>query len=87
MFTRELNQLKQRQLALRLRNIELRSTLHAEARSLSRPMGLFGAAGGVAGAVMLLAGLRRPGLISKLLGVTTLGLRLARLLSAWRAKP
>jgi hypothetical protein len=87
MFSRELNELKQRQLALRLRNIELRADIHAEARALAKPMGWFGAAGGVAGAVMMAAGLRRPGLVSKLLGFTTLGLRLARLLSAWRAKP
>lgn len=86
MFTHELNQLKQRQLALRLRNIELRSNLHVEARALVKPMGWLSAAGGVAGAVMLVAGLRRPGLVSKLLGFTALGLRLTRMLAAWRAK-
>ena len=87
MFTRELNQLKQRQLALRLRNIELRSALRAEAAQLARPMGWFGAAGGLAGAALLLAGLRRPGMVGKLLVFTQLGLRLGRLLLAIRAKP
>ncbi|WP_310386845.1 hypothetical protein [Roseateles sp.] len=87
MFSRELNQLKQRQLALRLRNIELRSALRTEAAQLARPMGWVGAAGGLAGALILAAGLKRPGFLGRLLVFTQLGLRLGRLLSALRAKP
>lgn len=87
MFSRELLELKQRQLALRLRNIELRAEIRADLKSLSRPAAWFGVAGGVAGATILAADLRRPGFVSKLLGFAQLGLRLARLLSAFRAKP
>ncbi|MBT9494561.1 MAG: hypothetical protein IV107_19920 [Paucibacter sp.] len=87
MFTRELNELKQRQLALRLRNIELRAALRGDASNLARPMGWFGAAGGMAGAALLLAGARRPGMVGKFLVFTQLGLRLGRLLVAIRAKP
>ncbi len=86
MFTRELTELRQRQLALRLRSIELRAEMHAEAQALLKPMGWFGAAGGLAGAAVMAAGFRRPGLVSKLLGFASLGLRLARLLGAFRAK-
>ena len=87
MFTRELYELRQRQLALRLRNIELRAAIRSDAQSLSRPATWLGAAGGMAGAVVLASGLRRPGLVSKLLSLTALGLRLARLFGALRAKP
>ncbi|MCV2360472.1 hypothetical protein LNV08_15970 [Paucibacter sp. TC2R-5] len=87
MFTRELVELRQRQLALRLRNIELRAEMRAEAQALLKPVGWFGAAGGLAGAAVMAAGLRRPGFFSKVLGFTSLGLRLARLLTALRAKP
>lgn len=87
MFTRELLELKQRQLALRLRNIELRAAIRADAQNVARPATWLGAAGGLAGAALLAGGLRRPGLVGKLLGFAQLGLRLARLFGAWRAKP
>ncbi|MCV2356972.1 hypothetical protein LNV09_22750 [Paucibacter sp. B2R-40] len=87
MFTRELVELKQRQLALRLRNIELRSEMRAEAQAMLKPVSWFGAAGGLAGAVVMATGLRRAGFVSKVLGFASLGLRLARLLTALRAKP
>ncbi|MEJ6007587.1 hypothetical protein WG899_18725 [Paucibacter sp. AS339] len=81
MFSRELTELKQRQLALKLRNIELRAELRSELGALARPAGWMGLAGGAAGLVLLLAGLRRPGRLSKMLGWTQLVLRLIRLFS------
>lgn len=87
MFTRELTELRQRQLALRLRNIELRSEMRAEAQTVLRPMTWLSAAGGLAGAAVLAAGLGRAGFVSKALGFASLGLKLARLLMAFRAKP
>lgn len=77
MFARQLNELKQRQLALRLRNIELRAELQTEARRLLRPAHWFGLAGGAAG--LLLSGLRLPRRLAQIVGWAKLGLRLARL--------
>ncbi|MCV2369849.1 hypothetical protein [Roseateles oligotrophus] len=87
MFTRELVELQQRQLALRLRNIELRAEMHSEAQALLKPMGWVGAAGGLAGALLMVTGLRRPGFVGRVLSFAALGLRLARLMSSLRAKP
>jgi hypothetical protein len=82
MFSRELAELKQRQLALKLRNIELRSEMQAELSSLARPAGWLGLAGGVAGLLVLLTSVRRPDRadrVSRLLGLTQLALRVMRL--------
>ncbi|MCV2352440.1 hypothetical protein [Paucibacter sp. Y2R2-4] len=79
MFSRELAELKQRQLALKLRNIELRSEMQAELSSLARPAGWLGLAGGIAGLVLLLTSMRRPDRASRLLGLTQLALRVMRL--------
>ncbi|MFY7865850.1 hypothetical protein [Roseateles sp.] len=74
-----MTELKQRQLALKLRNTELRGELRADFGALSRPTGWLGLAGGAAGLVLLLTSLRRPERVSRLLGWTQLALRLIRL--------
>ena len=82
MFSRELAELKQRQLALKLRNIELRSALQAELSSLARPAGRLGLAGGAAGLLLMMSRFRRQDgaqRLSKLLGLTQLVLRVMRL--------
>ena len=76
MFARRQAELKQRQLALRLRNLELRGQMQADAQQLLRPLGWLSLAGGA----LLFAGLRRPGRVAQALGLVKLGLRLARLL-------
>ncbi|MDN3922581.1 hypothetical protein [Roseateles violae] len=78
-------ELQQRQLALRLRNLELRAGLRSDLRRLARPLGWFGAAGAGAGIAVLLAGARRPGSLLRALGIARLGLRIARLLRSLRA--
>ncbi|MET0518651.1 MAG: hypothetical protein ABW005_07430 [Burkholderiaceae bacterium] len=79
MFGRRLTELRQRQLALRLRNIELRAELHAEAQHLAKPLAWLGVAGAAAGTGVLLAMLRKPGRWLRLLGAAKMGLRLSRL--------
>ena len=85
MFKQELAELKQRELALRLRNIELRGAIRREGQVFRQPLGWWGLAGGAAGASLLLRGLknRSGGESSRLarwLGFAQLGLRLATLL-------
>lgn len=79
MFSQRQTELRQRQLALRLRNIELRAELRAGALELVKPIGWLGLAGSAASAAVVVAGLRKPGRLLKLLGLAKLGLRLARL--------
>lgn len=86
MFKQELAELKQRELALRLRNLELRGEIRREAQIFRQPLGWWGMAGGAAGASLLLRGLKRQGAgaassrLSRWLGFAQLGLRLATLL-------
>jgi hypothetical protein len=79
MFARRMAELQQRQLELRLRNLELRAELWTEARQLGRPLGWIRAAGGVAVATLLLASLRRPGRLLRMIDLAKLGMRVARL--------
>ncbi|RQO55566.1 hypothetical protein DBR47_20130 [Paucibacter sp. KBW04] len=86
MFKQELAELKQRELALRLRNIELRGEIRREAQVFRQPLGWWGLAGGAAGASFLLRGLKQKGAgaessrLARWLGFAQLGLRLANLL-------
>lgn len=85
MFKQELAELKQRELALRLRNIELRGEIRREAQVFRQPLGWWGLAGGAAGAGLLLRGLKKgpgaaSGRLARWLGFAQLGLRLAGLL-------
>lgn len=76
MFKQRLDELKQRQLEIRLRDMELRAELRAETGRLVRPIHGLAWLGGALGALGLVAGLRRRR------GVLTwvrLGLRLLRL--------
>jgi hypothetical protein len=82
MFARRRAELQQRQLELRLRNIELRAELHAGAQSLARPMAWLGIAGIVAA---LAAGAYKPGRVLRAVGLLKMGLRLARLLKSFSA--
>ncbi len=78
MFARRLNELKQRQLEIRLRDMELRAELRAEAGRMARPIKGLAWLGGALGAATLVAGLRRTrgrGLLTWV----RLGLRLVRL--------
>ena len=81
MFTHQLDRLKARQLALRLRNLELRVELHEQAQHLLKPG--FGGLGiwlkGAAGITLLLTAWRGPGRLTRLLGLARLALRLLRL--------
>ena len=89
MFDRELNQLKQRQLALRLRNIELRSELRADLQGLRQPASWLGAAGAVIGAAGVGAFLNRqsqPSRLGSALNLLKLALRITRLAQQFRAR-
>ena len=81
MFTHQLDRLKARQLALRLRNLELRAELHEQAQHLLKPG--FGGLGiwlkGAAGITLLLTAWRGPGRLTRQLGLAKLALRLLRL--------
>ena len=79
MFKHRLNELQQRQLAMRLRNIELRAELRADAQRLQRPLGWLGLAGGATSVILLLSSLRKPGRLLRVLGFARLGMRIARL--------
>ena len=85
MFARRMAELQQRQLALRLRNLEVRAELRAEARQVARPLGWLSAAGGVAATTLLVASLRRPGRLLRVMGLAKLGLRLVRLFKSFSA--
>jgi hypothetical protein len=86
MFERRLNELKQRQLEIRLRNMELRAALRSESRTLTRPVGWLSLAASALGVAGLVAGLRkRRGL--RLLAWSRLGLRLARIWFSASARP
>ncbi|MEL4179368.1 hypothetical protein [Roseateles sp. PN1] len=87
MFQQELNDLKLRHLALRLRSIELRAEMRKEAQTLTQPLGWWGLAGGAAGAAMLLKGrARRPGL-ARILSFVQLALRVANLFRQAKQQP
>ena len=89
MFNRELNELKQRQLALRLRNIELRSELRADVQRLQQPANWLGAAGaavGAAGLGVLFTGRRPKNRWGMALNLLKLGLRIARLAQQFRGR-
>lgn len=82
MFKDRLQELQQRQLAMRLRNIEIRGELRAELQNLQRPLGWLGLAGSVASVALLLGSLRRPGRLLRAVGLARLGLRVMRLLKS-----
>lgn len=82
MFKRRLTELQQRQLAMRLRNIEIRTELRAELQHLQRPLGWLGLAGSAASVALLLGALRKPGRLLRALGLARLGLRVLRLLKS-----
>ena len=89
MFDRELNQLKQRQLALRLRNIELRTELRVDVQRLRQPASWLGAAGAAVGAAGVGAFLNRqsqPRRLGTALNLLKLALRIARLAQQFRAR-
>jgi hypothetical protein len=89
MFDRELNQLKQRQLALRLRNIELRTELRVDVQRLRQPASWLGAAGAAVGAAGMEAFLNRqsqPGRWGSALNLLKLALRIARLAQQFRGR-
>ena len=89
MFNRELNELKQRQLALRLRNIELRSELRADLQRLQQPANWLGAAGaamGAAGLGVLFTGRRPQNRWGLSLNLLKLALRIARMAQLFRAR-
>lgn len=89
MFDRELNQLKQRQLALRLRNIELRAELRVDVQRLRQPASWIGAAGAAIGAAGVGAFLNRqsqPGRWGSALNLLKLALRIARLAQQFRGR-
>ncbi len=78
MFRQRLSELKQRQLEIRLRDMELRAELRAQTSRLTRPISGLAWLGGALGAMGLVAGLRRKrgrGLLTWV----RLGLRLLRL--------
>ena len=81
MFARRQAELKQRQLALRLRNIELRAALRAEVQGMARPAAWLGVGGAAALAALAL---RRPGRLLQVVGLMKAGLRLARLFRSTR---
>jgi hypothetical protein len=85
MFDRRMTELRQRQLALRLRNIELRGELRAEARRLAKPLGWLGVASAAAGTGVLLAMLRKPGRWLRLVGAARFGLRISSFLKSLRS--
>ena len=78
MFKQRLNELRQRQLEIRLRDMELRAELRAETGRLIRPITGMAWLGGALGAVGLVAGLRM-GRGRGVLSWVRLGLRLLRL--------
>ncbi|MDC8785370.1 hypothetical protein [Roseateles koreensis] len=80
MFKQELQNLRQQQLALRLRNIELREQIRTELAGLSQPLGWWGLAGGAVGAALLMRNMRSQGLGSpRWLAFVQLALRVVNL--------
>ena len=78
MFGQRLNELRQRQLEIRLRNAELRAELRTETDQLLRPFAWLQGWAGIVGAAGMLAGMRRSkGL--RMFAWAKLGLRLVRL--------
>ena len=79
MFGQRLNELRQRQLEIRLRNAELRAELATATNELTRPFAWLQGWGGLVGAAGMLAGMRR----SKGLRMFAWGKLALRMLRLW----
>jgi hypothetical protein len=85
-FQQQQNELKQKQLALRLRNLELRAEFHANTQELTRPLAVAGlGVSGAAAALLLFVAWRRPGRLTQGLGLAKLALRLVRVVRLFLA--